>query len=91
MYKTCIFKIYLSEYIYILDATKNSSKVVIETSVNNELNEIKLEPDDFQDSILNISEQTEATSDTSELSKNIDSSCKSKTGKYCLTIHTLSR
>ena len=66
-----------------LDVTKNSSKDVFENSVNNELTEIKLEPDEFQESIVNISEQTEATSDSSELSQNIENSCKSKTGKFC--------
>ena len=55
------------------------------------MTEIKLEPDDFQESIVNISEQTEATSDSSELSQNIDKSCKSKTGKFCYTINILWR
>ena len=81
LYKSCICLIYKSDYIYILDTTKNSSKVVTETSVNNELTEINLKPDDFQESIVNISEQTEATSDNSELSQTIVNSCKSNTGK----------
>ena len=48
------------------------------------MTEIKLEPDDFQEFIVNISEQTEATSDNSELSQNIDKSCKSKPDKFIL-------
>ena len=55
------------------------------------MTEIKLEPDDFQDSIVNISERIEATSDSSELSQNIDKSCKSKTGKFCYIINILWR
>ena len=53
------------------------------------MTEIKLEPDDFQDSIVNISEHTEATSDSSELTQNIDKFCKSSTGKFCYIINTL--
>ena len=47
------------------------------------MTEIKLEPDDIQESTVNISEQTESTSDSSELSQNIIKSCKRKTGKFC--------
>ena len=72
----------VSIYIYFKDETKSSSEVVIGNSVNNELTEIKLEPDDFQESIVNISEQTESTSDNSELSQNIDKFSNSKTGKF---------
>ena len=53
------------------------------------MTEIKLEPDDFHDSIVNISEQTEATSDISELSQNIEKSRKSKTGKFCYILNIL--
>ena len=55
------------------------------------MTEIKLEPDDFQESIVNISEQTEATSDSSELSQNIDKYCRNKTGKFCYIITILWR
>ena len=84
MYKSCVCLIYKSWYIYKhLDAPKSSSNVVIETSVRKDLIEIKLEPDDFQKSIVNISEQTETTSDISELSQDVYKSCKNKTGQIC--------
>ena len=62
----------------------NSSKVITETSSHNTLIGIKLEPADFQDSIENVSEQTEAISDVSELSQNPNKFCKHKTGKFFL-------
>ena len=51
--------------------------------------EVKLEPHDLYDTIVNISAQTEATSDSFELSQHIDKSCKSNTGKFCYNINTL--
>ena len=51
--------------------------------LNKDLMEVKLEPHDLHDTIVNISAQTEATSDSFELSQNIDKSCKNKTGKFC--------
>ena len=59
----------------------NSSKVITETSSHNTLIGIKLEP---ADSIENVSEQTEAISDISELLQNFDKSFKNKNGTFLL-------
>ena len=53
------------------------------------MTDFKLELNDFQESIVNISKQTEATSDSSELSQNVYKSCKNKTGKFCYNINIL--
>ena len=45
---------------------------------------IKLEPAESQDSIENVSEQTEAISDISELSQNVDKFCEHKNSKFLL-------
>ena len=44
---------------------------------------IKVEPDDFHDSVLNVSEQIESTSNTSELSQTNDKYSLKKTGEFC--------
>ena len=63
---------------FFLELVKQTSNTRTNNLLNKDVTEIKLEPDDFQESIVNISEQTEVTSDSSELSQIIDKSCKSK-------------
>ena len=69
---------------YILDVTMNSTKVVTEALFHNNVAENKLEPNDYHGSNINISQQTEATSDNSELLQNTDKSSKKTTGEFLL-------
>ena len=82
--KILINFIIICTIIYVLGATMSSSKVVTESLSHNTLIDIKLEPADSQDSIENLSEKTEAISGISELTHNVDNSCKTKNGKFLL-------
>ena len=43
---------------------------------------IKLEPDDLHDSMVDVSEQIENNSDTSELLQNVDKCCENESDSY---------
>ena len=58
----------------------SSEKVSIATLSNKHL--IKVEPDDFHNSTVNVPKETEVTSICPELLPNIDTFCYSKTGIF---------
>ena len=62
----------------------NSSKVITESLSHKSLFSIKLEPADSQDSVENISQQSEAISGISKLLQNVNKCCEDKNGKVLL-------
>ena len=64
----------------------NSTKVITDTISHNNLDLIKLEPDDSQGWSSNVPEQTEASSSGSQLSQNNAKSSKNKNGKFRNTL-----
>ena len=69
----------------ILDVVKESLKTRTKNLLNEDLIEIKLEPNDLHDSIENISEHNKTISNNSELLQNIDKSGNLMTGKLFLS------
>ena len=57
---------------FCIDVTKESNKIRTKPSSNEDSTEIKLEPDDLNDSMVDASEQIENKSDSSELSQNVE-------------------
>ena len=62
--------------------TKESDKITTKSSVNEYQGEIKLEPDDFYGSMVDVSEQNEDESDSSDLSQNINKIGENVSGRY---------
>ena len=69
-----MLRIYLSNknnHHLFVAATKESDKITTKSSNNEDGAEIKLEPDEFHDSMVDVSEQIENKSGSSELSPNV--------------------
>ena len=63
--------------------TKESDEISTKSPSNEDILEIKLEPDDFCNSIVNVSEQIENNSDCTELAQNVDKFGGILSGSYC--------
>ena len=68
----------------VLDLIKESLKTRTKHLLNEDLIEVKLEPDDLHDSIVNISKHTKTISNNSELFQNIFKSGNLMTGRIFL-------
>ena len=62
--------------------TKESDVITTKSTVNEHQDEIKLEPDYFYGSMVDVSEQIEDKSDSSELSQNVDKLSENISGRY---------
>ena len=72
-------------YLYLLE----SPTIITESSLNEDMTEIKVEPDDFHGSNVNPSKETDVTPNRPELIKNIEKSLDSTTGKLNLNVSIL--
>ena len=62
--------------------TKESDKFSAKSLSNEDISEFKLEPDDFYDSMVAVSEQIENNSVSSELSQNVEIFGENVSGSY---------
>ena len=65
-----------------VDVTKESNKISVKSSVNEDGAEIKLEPEEVHYSVEDVSEQIENKSKSFVLSQNIDNLCVNVSGGF---------
>ena len=78
-----MYNIIYSNYKSFIDLTEGSNKINTNSSSNEDGADIKLEPDDIHDSIVDVSEQIENNSVNSQLSQNVNTFGKNLSGNYC--------
>ena len=62
--------------------TNECDNISTNLSVNEKFGKIKLEPDNFHDSMVDLSETIENNSDSSEVVQNVDKLCENVSGSY---------
>ena len=65
-----------------VDVTKESDKISVNSSVNEDGTEFKLEPEEVHHSVEDVSEQIENKSKSFVLSQNIDNLCVNVSGGF---------
>ena len=71
-----------SNYKLFIAVTKESDKISTKSSSAKDIDEIKVEPDDFHDSMVDVSEQVENSYYCSELSQNVHKFGEKVSGSY---------
>ena len=80
LYVSCI-NVFINSKLFVA-VTKESDKITTKSSVNEHQGEIKLEPDDFHGSMVDVSEEVEDKSDSSDISQNVNKISENVSGRY---------
>ena len=74
--------LYTLVWLQFFDTTTESPEVISDSALVDDLNEVKVEPEDFQESYINLSKGNEVASNNSELLQCFDKYPENKTGEF---------